>query len=193
MIAEAGIESTTDHKMTFEEIYRENSEMVLNLAFRMTGKEEAARDLTQDVFIKVYQKKESFQELSKISTWIYRIAMNHILNYLKREKRISFLDFMEQDTSSAKDNTMALSYWDQNMPAQPDKVLEEHQKEIVVRKMLDELPAKYRIPFLLFRYEDLSYQQIAEQLGLSLSAVETRIHRAKKKLMEKLQPWIKHL
>jgi len=167
--------------------------MVLNLAFRMTGKEEAARDLTQDVFIKVYQKKESFQELSKISTWIYRIAMNHILNYLKREKRISFLDFMEQDTSSAKDNTTALSYWDQNMPSQPDKVLEEHQKEIVVRKMLDDLPAKYRIPFLLFRYEDLSYQQIAEQLDLSLSAVETRIHRAKKKLTEKLQPWLKHL
>jgi RNA polymerase sigma-70 factor (ECF subfamily) len=193
MIAESGLKSQTGYKMTFEEIYRENSDMVLNLAFRMTGREEAARDLTQDVFIKVYRNQGSFHELSKISTWIYRIAMNHILNYLKREKRLSFLDFMEQDTSSTKDNTTALSYWDQNMPAQPDKELEEHEKEIVVRKMLDELPAKYRIPFLLFRYEDLSYQQIAEQLDLSLSAVETRIHRAKKKLAQKLQPWIKHI
>ncbi len=93
MIAEAGILNSTGLKMTFDDIYKENADMVLNLAFRMTGKQEVARDLTQDVFIKVYEKSNSFREQSKLSTWIYRIAMNHILNFLKREKRIIFLIF----------------------------------------------------------------------------------------------------
>ena len=178
--------------MTFEDIYQENAEMVLNLAYRMTGKQEVARDLTQDVFIKVYEKLNSFREHSKVSTWIYRIAMNHILNFVKREKRLSFFDFIEQDIKNVSEER-TLTYWDQNLPVQPDKTLEEHEKEIIVRHFVDKLAPKYKIPFLLFRYEDMSYQQIADQLQLSLSAVETRIFRAKKKLAEKLKPWQKHL
>lgn len=179
--------------MTFNEIYEQNADMILNLAFRMTGREDTARDLTQDVFVKVYQKMETFKEQSKISTWIYRIAMNHIINYLKREKRISFFDFMEKDASKAIKEGPVLTYWEQNLPQQPDKTLEENEKEIIVRNALDALPAKYKIPFMLFRYEDMSYQEIADHLEISLSAVETRIHRAKKKLADKLKPWLKHL
>ncbi len=190
MIAEAGILNSTGLKMTFDDIYKENADMVLNLAFRMTGKQEVARDLTQDVFIKVYEKSGSFREQSKISTWIYRIAMNHILNYLKREKRITFFDFLEQDTKAMPED--AVTFWEQNLPSQPDKALEEQEKEMIVRHFVDQLVPKYKIPFLLFRYEELSYLEIAEQLQLSLSAVETRIFRAKKKLAEKLKPWQKH-
>ncbi len=190
MIAEAGILNSTGLKMTFDDIYKENADMVLNLAFRMTGKQEVARDLTQDVFIKVYEKSDSFREQSKISTWIYRIAMNHILNFLKREKRIIFFDFLEQDTKALPENSV--TFWEQNLPSQPDKALEEQEKEMIVRHFVDQLVPKYKIPFLLFRYEELSYLEIAEQLQLSLSAVETRIFRAKKKLAEKLKPWQKH-
>ncbi len=190
MIAEAGILNSTGLKMTFDDIYKENADMVLNLAFRMTGKQEVARDLTQDVFIKVYEKSDSFREQSKISTWIYRIAMNHILNFLKREKRIIFFDFLEQDTKALPENSV--TFWEQNLPSQPDKALEEQEKEMIVRHFVDQLVPKYKIPFLLFRYEELSYSEIAEQLQLSLSAFETRIFRAKKKLAEKLKPWQKH-
>lgn len=191
MIAQAGTINSTGLKMTFDDIYQENANMVLNLAFRMTGKQEVARDLTQDIFIKVYEKSNSFREQSKVSTWIYRIAMNHILNFVKREKRIVFFDFMERDIKSIREET--LTYWECNLPVQPDKSLEKHEKEMVVRYFVDKLATKYKIPFLLFRYEDLSYQQIADQLQLSLSAVETRIFRAKKKLAEKLKPWKERL
>lgn len=166
--------------MTFTEIYEQNADMVLNLAYRMTGKEEAARDLTQDVFFKVYQKQDSFKEESKISTWIYRIAMNHILNYIKREKKLSFFDFSQPEIGNDLSKSNELTYWETNFPQQADKILEEHEKETIIRKMIDELAPKYKIPFLLFRYEEMSYQQIANELDLSLSAVETRIHRAKK-------------
>jgi RNA polymerase sigma-70 factor (ECF subfamily) len=191
MIAKAAVLYSTGSKMTFDDMYQENADMVLNLAFRMTGKQEVARDLTQDIFIKVYEKSDSFREQSKISTWIYRIAMNHILNYVKREKRISFFDFMEQDTKAMREETG--TYWDQNLPTQPDKKLEEREKEIIVRHFVDQLAPKYKVPFLLFRYEDMSYQEIADQLKLSMSAVESRIFRAKKRLAEKLIPWQKHL
>ncbi len=191
MIAKAGVLNSIRHEMTFDDIYRENADMVLNLAFRMTGKQEVARDLTQDIFIKVYEKSDSFREQSKISTWIYRIAMNHILNFVKREKRIAFFDFMDQDTKNVREATV--TYWEQNLPTQPDKSLEAHEKEIIIRNFVDKLSPKYKIPFLLFRYEDLSYQQIADQLKISLSAVESRIFRAKKKLAEKLEPWQNHL
>lgn len=186
-------ENTSGLYMTFNEIYEQNADMVLNLAFRMCGREDIARDLTQDVFIKVYQKIGTFQEQSKISTWIYRIAMNHIINYLKREKRISFFDFMEKDATKAISEGPVLTYWEQNLPTQPDDSLQDHEKEIIVRNALDSLSAKYRVPFMLFRYEEMSYQEIADHLDITLSAVETRIHRAKKKLADKLKPWLKHL
>ncbi|KAA3614204.1 MAG: sigma-70 family RNA polymerase sigma factor [Calditrichaeota bacterium] len=187
MIAQAGVINSTGSQMTFDDIYQENADMILNLAYRMTGKQEVARDLTQDIFVKVYEKSDSFREQSKISTWIYRIAMNHILNFIKREKRLSFLDFMEQDTKTVREGTVTV--WEQNLPTQPDKALEDHEKENIIRHFVEQLNAKYKIPFLLFRYEEMSYQQIANQLGLSMSAVESRIFRAKKKLAEKLKPW----
>lgn len=191
MIAEVSLNATSGLTMTFDEIYKQNAEMVLNLAYRMTGKEEVARDLTQDVFIKVYENQTSFREQSKISTWIYRIAMNHVLNYVKREKRIAFFDFLEKDTKLL-DNENSVTVWERNLPKQPDKELEDSQRETIIRKMINDLPGKYKIPLLLFRYEEMSYQEIAENLSISLSAVESQIHRAKKKLAEKLKPWIKH-
>ena len=192
MLAEVSLRSSSGLKMTFDEIYKQNSEIVLNLAYRMTGKEEVARDLTQDVFLKVYENQDSFREQAKISTWIYKIAMNHVLNYVKREKRVAFFDFLEKDIK-VLDNSEDVTVWEKNSPKQPDEELEDSQKETIVRKLINELSAKYRIPFLLFRYEDMSYQEIADKLNISLSAVESQIHRAKNKLAIKLKPWIKHL
>ena len=191
MIAEVSYKSSSGLNMIFEDIYKENVGIVLNLAYRMTGKEEVSRDLTQDVFLKVYQNQASFREQSKISTWVYKIAMNHILNHVKREKRIAFFDFLEKDTNLL-DREEGTTVWEKNSPKQPDQELEDSQKETIIRKLINELPAKYKIPFLLFRYEEMGYQEIADALKISLSAVESQIHRAKKKLAVKLKPWLKH-
>lgn len=191
MIAETGLIKSAKLEMTFDEIYKQQADMVINLAYRMTGKAEMAKDITQDVFIKVYQKRDSFREQSKISTWIYKIAMNHIINLMKREKRLKFYNTLEQGFSSTSSYNNAITIWEENLPTQPDKALEDNEKEIIIRKLIDELPAKYKVPFLLFRYEDMSYQEIADQLNISLSAVESQIYRAKKKLSAKIKPWMK--
>ncbi len=175
--------------LRFEDVYAETASMVLNLAFRMTGSQDVAQDLTQDVFIKVYKNLGEFREQAQVSTWVYRIAMNHIINWVKREKRMRFFSTLEKDVKEAETES---SWLEENTPQSPSKQLEEHEKEVIIRKMIDRLSPKYRLPLLLYRYEDLSYKEIAGQMDLSLSAVEARIHRARKKLKEYLKPWLEY-
>ena len=75
----------------------------------------------------------------------------------------------------------------------PAQILEDEERNKMVKSFVDGLPPKYRVPFTLFKYEGMSYKEIAESLEISLSAVETRIHRARKQLVTKLEPWLKHL
>lgn len=187
-------EPDVSNEMSFDDICNAYSGRILNLAFRMTGDEEASRDLTQDVFLKVYEKLDTFEERSNIYTWIYRIAVNHVLNYLKKERRYDWLRVMDKSLSDViHEDQIDPEFWGSTPSKAADKVMEDREREIIVRSKIHSLPAKYRIPLVLFRYEGLSYKEIAETLGLSLSAVETRIHRANKKLMTLLEPWIKKI
>lgn len=180
--------------MTFEEIYRAYGKKILNLAFRFTGSEEAARDLTQDIFLKVYHKMDSFRGDSQVYTWLYRVATNHILNYLKREKRLRWLNLMEKPLSEAlQENRIESDYLESRGVVRPDQKLEKREREKLIQGLIQKLPVKQRTPLILHRYEGLSYQEIAEVMGISLSAVETRIHRAKKQLIEYLQPWLEEI
>jgi len=178
--------------MDFDEIYQLYGNKILNLAYRMTGTEELARDLTQDIFLKVFENMGFFREESQIYTWIYRIALNHIINHLKREKRYYFMDLMEKKVSDIfdsklEDNRLNIHY----SPMPPDKKLEKTEQEEMIWRIILKLPQKLRVPFVLHRYEDLSHKQISEKLEISLSNVETRIHRAKKIVIKELEKVIK--
>jgi RNA polymerase sigma-70 factor (ECF subfamily) len=180
--------------MTFEDIYREYGEKILNLAYRMTGREEAARDLTQDIFIKVYENMKTFRGESQVYTWIYRIATNHILNYLKKSRRRRWLSLMDKPLSDVlKEDQVEPGFWGSSGSPSPDRKLEKAEREKIIRSIVQTLPSKYRVPFVLHRYEDMSYKEIAEIMGLSLSALEARLHRAKKMMIEKLEPWVEYL
>lgn len=180
--------------MTFEEIYRDHGTKILNLAYRMTGREETARDLTQDIFIKVYENMETFRGESQVYTWIYRIAVNHILNYLKKSQRRRWISLMDKPLAEAlKEEQIDPAFWGRSGPPAPDRKLEKAEREKIIWAMVQSLPPKYRAPFVLHRYEEMSYKEVAEAMGISLSALETRIHRAKKMLIEKLGPWVEYL
>jgi RNA polymerase sigma-70 factor (ECF subfamily) len=176
----------------FDDAYREYGERTLHLLYRFTSDEDAARDLLQDVFVKVYENMGSFEHRSQISTWIYRIAVNHALNYLKRRRRTLWLDLMDESIGELlqRENVEMPGLGDLRVP-RPDEALERSELERIVQKAVDVLPPKYRIPFILFKDEQLSYLEIAEVLQLSLSAVESRIHRARKMLIKRLQPLLK--
>jgi RNA polymerase sigma-70 factor (ECF subfamily) len=183
-----------NNSMTFEDIYREHSGKILNLSYRMSGREEIARDLTQEIFIKVYENMETFRGESQEYTWIYRIAINHILNYLKKSQQQRWLNLMDKPLSDVlTEEKIEPTFWGSSGPSSPDRKLEKSEREKIIWSIVQSLPPKYRLPFVLHRYEDMSYKEIAETMGLSLSALEARIHRAKKMMIEKLRPWVEYL
>ena len=177
---------------TFEEIYQEYAERTLNLLYRFTSREQVARDLLQDVFIKVYENMDSFERRSQIYTWIYRIAVNHAINYIRRERRTLWFNVMDETVGDLlKREKVEMSGLGGGDILRPDELLERSELDQLVERAVDSLPVKYRVPFVLFKDEHLSYNEIADVLSLSLSAVESRIHRARKMLIKKLSPYLK--
>lgn len=184
-------ERVEQSERNFEEIYRENAEKVLNLCYRMTGDEQVARDLSQDIWVKVYRNLSDFQGRAAVFTWIYRIAVNHILNYLKKEKRQRWRQILDLNLKEAftADETLSRLTTREHSP-DPAELLQKKEREQIVWQQILRLPEKQRVPLVLYRYDGLSYQEIARVLGISLSSVESRIHRAKKNLQKWLEPYV---
>ena len=191
-VASASPQKSEIGAATFDEIYREYGERILYLLYRFVPREQAARDLLQDVFVKVYENLDSFEQRSQIYTWIYRIAVNHALNYLKRERRGVWVDLMDESVGELlrKEKIEAPGFGDQDS-ARPDEVLERSESEALVARAIDSLAPKYKVPFLLYRDEHLSYAEIAKVLQMNGSSVASRIHRARKLLIRKIGPFIK--
>ena len=180
--------------MTFEEIYREYSGRVLNLVYRMTSRQDIARDLTQDIFIKVYNNLGTFQEQSQVYTWVYRIAVNHVLNHIKHERRarwLSVLGSSEADAAERRKIEHMANQYDGSVSA--DKAMEQDERARAVWSAVQSLSPKYRIPLILHHYEGISYGEIAGMMDITMSAVENRIHRAKQQLIKKLEPVLDQL
>jgi RNA polymerase sigma-70 factor (ECF subfamily) len=177
---------------TFEEIYHEYAERTLNLLYRFTSREPVARDLLQDVFIKVYENMGTFERRSQIYTWIYRIAVNHAINYMRRERRTLWFNLLDETVVDLlKQEKVEISGLGGGDVLRPDEVLERSEADELVRRAVDSLPVKYKVPFVLFKDEHMGYTEIANVLEISLSAVESRIHRARKMLIKKLSPLFK--
>ena len=176
-------------RLVFEEIYERFGEKTLHLLYRFTNDRNSARDLLQDVFLSVYQNLDSFENRSDIATWIHRIAVNRALNHLKRERRTYWFDILDESIGTLLQNERVdIPGWHTGSPPAPDTILEERELSERVEEAIRELPLKYRAPFLLYRDGELSNGEIAKILDLSVSAVETRIHRAKRALIRKLEP-----
>lgn len=88
-------DTTQQKTLIFDELYEKYGNRILNMVYRMTGGEDVARDLSQDIFLKVYENLDDFNHQSSVYTWIYRIATNHTLNYLKKKNRYRWLDLLE--------------------------------------------------------------------------------------------------
>ncbi len=184
--------SETLEKLDIEALYREYGPRLLNMIYRMTRDEETARDLLQDVFLRAYQKQHQFQGHASAYTWIYRMAINLVLNHLKREKRRRWLQLLDQpllDVLRAKPEGKAERLSSTRFLSGEEKLLRE-ERERIVWQVIQQLPDKLRVPFILYRYEGHSYQEIAQVMGLSHSAVEARLHRAKKQFIKKMKPWL---
>lgn len=166
----------------FRQLVEQHQKMVVNTCFSLVHDSDDADDLAQEVFIEVYNSINRFRVDAKISTWLYRIAVNKSLNFIRDNKKRKFFKKIE-DVFSGR------NYSDSNnglSSDEPDINLQEKQKAAILHKAIDSLPENQRVAFTLSKYEDLSYKEISDIMGLTLSSVESLIHRAKKNLQEKL-------
>ncbi|HEU4365477.1 MAG TPA: RNA polymerase sigma factor [Candidatus Krumholzibacteria bacterium] len=177
----------------FEAVYERHGAQVLNLVYRMTGNEEVARDLAQDIWIKVFEHFDTFESRSEVFTWIHRIAVNHVLNHMRRERRVRWLRILDRPIGDVLRADEVSPDFDRAPEPGADHALETGERARRVWQAIQALDPKYRIPLVLHHYEEMSYQQVAETMQISLSAVESRIHRARKQLVRTLGPLLDEL
>lgn len=157
----------------FEDVYKAYSRFVYNVALRMCRNSELAQDVTQDVFITVYNKFDRFRFESSFKTWIYRITVNTSINSLKKGGKM-------RDKSVEFDDQF-------NYGQQTDSVAEGIRKEEnnnLVNRLLDYLNADQRACIVLRSIEGLSYEEIAESLKIPINTVRSRLKRAREKLLK---------
>lgn len=170
----------------FEELVLSLQEKVRNTCFRYVNNVEDADDIAQEVFVKVYESLDSFREDSQLSTWVYRIAVNKSIDFLrskKRKKRFAQLTSLIRNTSEGEE-VLEISNFNT-----PEKDLEDKERAQILNWGLASLSENQKTALILSRYEGFSNKEISKIMELSISAVEALQHRGKKNLKKKLQSY----
>jgi RNA polymerase sigma-70 factor, ECF subfamily len=149
---------------------------------------EDAEELTQDVFVNVYQNLHRFKGNSSFSTWIYQIAVNSSLNHLRKQKKFGFILRLE--------NVLGIDLQDQKntkmrFDTSPEQLLIDDERNKQLYKAIDSLPENQRIAFTLSKYDEMSQREIANVMNITEGAVEALLQRAKTNLQKKLAGLIK--
>ena len=171
----------------FNELVVLYQERVFRILLRMLGRRDEAEDMAQEVFVQVFKAVGSFRGDSKLSTWIYRIAVNLCKNrvkYLKRRKSDAQDEYESLADRSAL--TSGSGYTSGDI-ARPDHMLEGMQLERAVQLCIVELEPDFREVLILRDVEDLSYEEVCEVTGLPEGTVKSRLHRARAMLKQAVQ------
>lgn len=172
----------------FKTVVEKYQEMVYSTTLSIVQNEADAEDITQDVFVQVYQSVNEFKGNSKFSTWLYRISIAKALDHEKRKrrkKRFAIVQSFFEDRNGAHDHPVEFNH--------PGVLLDNKEKAGELFKALQLIPEKQRIAFMLNKIEGLNNSEIAEIMDTSFYAVESLLARAKLNLREKLKNYYLHL
>ena len=170
----------------FKSIVETWQDMVYNTALGILQNAEDAEDTTQEVFIQVYESIASFKEESKFSTWVYRITVSKALDHIRKKKRKKRFAFM-QSLYGKNDGLMI----DPPDFFHPGVKMENKENAAVLFKAMEKLPANQKTSFVLNKMEGLTYQEIADIMKLSTSAVDALLQRARQNLKRNLKEYYK--
>ncbi len=165
----------SDRTTLFTTFMRAYQDMVFSTAARLTGNDAQAEDIAQEVFIKAYENFAHLRESPAAGGWLKTVAINLALNHLTRYRKR--WRFFSEESSLPE-------------PQLPDTLLADlgaDQQRAVIDDALRRLPEHQRLPLVLFHFEDVSYEDIAVRLGVTLSKVKTDIRRARAALLPVLQ------
>jgi RNA polymerase sigma-70 factor (ECF subfamily) len=171
----------------FEQLVRQYERQIFRVAQHITQNREDAEDITQDAFLKAYEKLEQFQGNSKFSTWLVRIAVNESLMRLRKRKTSRTVSMDEDVQTEEGSIPRDFAEWRPN----PEQQYNQAELGDILRKTIQGLPPGFRTVFTLRDIENLSTEETAEALGLSIPAVKSRLLRARLQLRERLSRYFR--
>jgi RNA polymerase sigma-70 factor (ECF subfamily) len=173
---------TKDSK-AFGVLMSEYKETVFRVCMGFVHHSQDAEDIAQDVFVQVFFSIENFRKDASLATWLYRVAVNKSINFLNRVKK------------KAKENLVndadIAAVWASDKTT-PEGDMELRERNAALYAAIDSLPENQRVAFTMSKCDELSYKEIADVMGLSVSSVESLIHRAKLGMQKKMIKWYKN-
>lgn len=167
----------------FEQLVERHQRLVVGTVGRMLGAGSDAEDIAQQVFVRVWKNAKRYEPRAKFTTWLLKITRNLVFNELRRRSRhpqVPLQSETEEEERPLKDEHAVA----------PDASLLEHELQQAVDAAIASLPETQRLAVILRRYEELSYEEIAEALDQSVSAVKSLLFRARTELRQSLQRYL---
>ncbi len=167
--------------MDFDKIFEEYKNLVFNLALKYVYNVEDAEEITQDVFVTIYQKIEKFREESMLSTWIYRITINKSIDFIRaknRQKRFAYILSLFGEGNKVNFEKAASDH--------PGILLENNENLKILMHQIDQLDVNQKTVIVLLKIEGKSQSETAEIMNLSVKAVDSMFQRAKFNLLKKI-------
>jgi len=172
--------AVTGDAEAFGEIVRRWERRIFALTYGMLGREEDARDATQETFLAAFRNLRGFRGEAKVSSWLHRIAVNQCISRQRRSKVRSESALDDAEEINAGSFATPLSY-------SPARVVEGRQETVAVRRAINSLPIELRQVVVMKEFEELTFREISEALDLPLSTVKSRLYTALKQLQMRLQ------
>ena len=164
----------------FGEIVRRWERRIFALAYGMLGREEDARDATQETFMAAFRNLRGFRGEAKVSSWLHRIAVNQCITRQRRAKVRNEAAFDDETEKDAASFAMPLEW-------SPSRIVEGRERTVAVRRAVNSLPVELRQVIVMKEFEELTFREIADALELPLSTVKSRLYTALRQLQMRLQ------
>lgn len=171
----------------YTRLMKKYHDAIFSFIFRMVHDREQVEDLTQEAFIKAFASLKNFNEEFAFSTWLYKIATNNSIDYI-RKRKLQMYSIDKPIESKDSDYTFELP--DDSYEA--DKELISDQRAVMLKSAIDQLPEKYRRVIMLRHSDERSYEEIADMLKLPIGTVKAHIFRARELLYKQLRHQIRH-
>lgn len=178
-----------DRGLSFAEVTDRYYRRIYNLICYQVGDQDEAADLTQETFIKAYRAYHAFKGESRVSTWLWRIALNMCKSsYRKRARRESIMPVSLDAEVTTEEGEVSREVPDWSIC--PESILQRQELRAQVQRAIQSLPEPYRVAIILCDIEGCSYQEIADITEISVQAVKSRIHRGRRMLRQKLESYV---
>ena len=170
---------------TIREIYTRYGRGIFNYAMRLVGDYQWAEEILQETFLRAYSRAETFRKGARVSTWLYRIAMNLCYDHLRSPRNRPKISLSE--SPGGDEGGEQLSERMESSAGRPDLLASESETARIIRKAIDELPEKERNVLVLRHYQGLKFREISDITGLTSRTVQNCLRRAREKLARSLK------